>query len=185
LGDGRDYATKVKKVALSMTKPGAYLCVVRSGDQIATGMALVSDLRIEAQEQFAQGRIRVNVRRGDGYVVGAHVKVVGSNDGVVRSGDTDLRGVFVADGMLGRATALAAFGDHYAIYRGDAAHGVGVVTQSAGLPGQQLQQDGGRLFDALDNNFKANVGNRGSQVEWLKKEVMNKKQMGVEVFRTK
>ena len=185
LGDGRDYATKVKKVALAMSEPGAYLCVVRSGDRIATGMALVSDLRIEAQEQFAQGRIRVNVRRGDGYVVGAHVKVVGSNDGVVRSGDTDLRGVFVADGMLGRATALAAFGDHYAIYRGDAAHGVGVVTQSAGLPGQQLQQDGGRLFDALDNNFKANVGNRGSQVEWLKKEVMNKKQMGVEVFRTK
>mgnify|MGYP000670915489 CR=1 FL=1 len=28
---GRDYATKVKKVVLSMTKPGAYLCVVRSG----------------------------------------------------------------------------------------------------------------------------------------------------------
>jgi tetratricopeptide (TPR) repeat protein len=185
LGTGRDYATKVKKVALSMTKPGAYLCVVRSGDRIATGMALVSDLRIEAQEQFAQGRIRVNVRRGDGYVVGAHVKIVGSDDGVVRSGDTDLRGVFVADGLMGRATALAALGDHYAIYRGEAAHGAPAITQSAGLPGQQSQQDGAQRFDALDNNFKANVGNRGSQVQWLQKEVMNKKQKGVEVFRTK
>ena len=190
LGKGRDYANQTKKVALGLDAPGAYLCVLRSGDRVATGMALVTDLRIEAQEQFDNGHVRVNVRRGDGYVAGAHVKIVGSNDGQLQSADTDLRGIAVGDGLVGRATVLASLGDHYAFYRGTGVH----QPQSASRAPQQMQQlqqmeqgegQSRKDFDAFENNFNSNVQNRGSQVEWLKKNVMNKQQKGVEVFRTK
>ena len=194
LGSGRDYKDAIRKVPLDVKEPGAYLCVVRGGDVIATGMVLKSDLRIEAQEQFAEGRMRVNVRRGDAYVHGAHVKMVGSGDGRFRSGDSDLRGVFAGDGLVGTATVLVAQGENYAFYRGSGVH------QATRIREPQRQQESelgeGRveqgqaagllpLFDALDNNLNLNASNRGSQVLWLKNEVMNKKQKGVEVYRTK
>ncbi len=190
LGKGRDYANQSKKVDLLLTAPGAYLCVLRSGDRVATGMALVTDIRIEAQEQFDNGHVRVNVRRGDGYVAGAHVKIVGSNDGLLQASETDLRGVASGDGLVGRATVLASLGDHYAFYRGAGEHQAALV---ANLPQAQQQMEqvrdesrkAGKEFQALDNNFNANVQNRGSQVDWLKKNVMNKQQKGVEVYRTK
>ncbi|MEQ1633078.1 MAG: hypothetical protein ABL997_11945, partial [Planctomycetota bacterium] len=188
LGTGRDYKDAVKKLQLEVAEPGAYLCVVRGGDVIATGMVLKSDLRIEAQEQFGEGRVRVNVRRGESYVHGAHVKIVGSDDGTFRSGDSDLRGVFTGSDLVGTATVIAAQGDHYAFYRGEGVHQPARVR---GVFQQQLQQEvepqqaGAQSFDALDNNFNFNASNRGNQVLWLQNEVLNKKQKGVEVYRTK
>ncbi len=188
LGKGRDYADQTKKVDLGLDAPGAYLCVLRSGDRVATGMALVTDLRIEAQEHFDNGQVRVNVRRGDGYVAGAHVKIVGSKDSQLQSADTDLRGIAIGSGIVGRATVLASLGDHYAFYRGAGEHqphlGTGAPQQAQQMEQGQLRR-AGKDFDAFENNINANVQNRGSQVEWLKKNVMNKQQKGVEVFRTK
>jgi hypothetical protein len=190
LGDGRDYKNKVHKLALELAEPGAYLVVVRGGDRIATGMVLKTDLRIEAQEQCDVGRLRVNVRQGDGYLAGAHVKVVGSGDGAFRSGDTDLRGVFVADALVGLPTVIAKKGDHYAFYRGSTVHqpdrfrpAPEPAQQPAGnKPGATRK---GKDFDALEQNLLLNEQNRGRQVDWLQKEVYDKKQQGVEVYRTK
>ena len=50
LGDGRDYRMKDKILSLPLEKAGAYLVVVRGGDLLVTGMALRSDLEIEAQD---------------------------------------------------------------------------------------------------------------------------------------
>jgi hypothetical protein len=48
-----------------------------------------------------------------------HVKVIGSRNTDFVSGDTDLRGVFVADGILGTSTVIAQVKpSRYAFYRG-------------------------------------------------------------------
>ena len=43
----------------------------------------------------------------------------------------------------------------------------------------------GRAFDAWENNLRLNNDNRARQVQWLKNEVMDKQQRGVEVYRAK
>ena len=53
-----------------------------------------------------------------GWAGAAHVKVVGSGDGRIRSGETDLRGIFVADGLRGRATVRMSTEDIMALTRG-------------------------------------------------------------------
>lgn len=193
LGEGRDYKDVVVKVPLELPAAGAYLCVVRGDDRIATGMVLKSDLRVEVQEQFDVGRVRVNVRRGEGFVSGAQVKIVGSGDQTFRSGESDLRGVYAGDGVIGRATVLAADGDHYAFFRGEGLHQARFLPpRIRDVPGEmelkqleQMPQDETRKFDAFGNNLNFNASNRGNQVLWLQNEVMNKKQKGVEVYRTK
>ena len=49
-----------------------------------------------------------------------HVKAIGSADKEFRSGETDLRGVFVAANLRGKATVIARDAEsRYAFYRGD------------------------------------------------------------------
>jgi hypothetical protein len=53
------------------------------------------------------------------YVPEVHVKAIGSADTSFKSGQTDLRGIFVADGLRGKATVIARVGEsRYAFYRG-------------------------------------------------------------------
>jgi len=48
-----------------------------------------------------------------------HVKAVGSADKKIESGKTDLRGLFIADDIRGKATVIARDGKkRYAFYRG-------------------------------------------------------------------
>ena len=190
LGDGRDFRSKEKKLALELKDPGAYLVVVRGEDLLATGMLLRTDLKIEAQESLDVGRIRVNVKKQDGFLASAHVKVVGSSDQQLKSGDTDLRGIYVADGLVGQATVIVKKDDEYAFYRGAGIHQPQMFQPAQNAaPAQQLQQvpqlRKGKQFEALDNNFNFNIQNRGRQVQWLQQEVLNKQQKGVEVGRTK
>ena len=191
LGDGRDFRSKDKEIALELKDPGAYLVVARGGDRLATGMVLRSDLVIEAQEATDVGRIRVNLKRNGAFLGSAHVKVVGSQDGKFQGGDTDLRGVFAADNLIGQATVIAKHGDEYAFFRGSGIHQPqryrpAPQPRVGGDRGQQQRKQAeGKRFDALRNNLDLNSGNRGRQVEWLEKEVMNKQQKGVEVYRTK
>ncbi|MEZ5963421.1 MAG: MG2 domain-containing protein [Planctomycetota bacterium] len=189
LGSGRDYKLESKPLELSLDEPGAYLIVLRGDDLLATGMLLRSDLRIEAQEAFDVGRVRVYVKAEDAVVADAHVKVVGSADQQLRSGDTDLRGVFVADAVVGQATVLVKKGDEYAFYRGSGVH------QPSRVPAPQPQRRPGRpvpnkaadykSFDAFSNNMRFNDSNRAQQVQWLRNEVLQKQQKGVEVYRAK
>ncbi len=194
LGDGRDYRNQTRRVPLALKGAGAYLCVVRGGDRIATGMVLASDLRIDTQEQLDVGRIRVNVKQGEVCVADAHVKVTGSGGGDFASGDTDLRGVFAADRLVGMATVIVKKGDQYAFFRGTGVHqpqAFRPAPQSAqNLPqaldnARQEKRRDARGFDALEQNYLQNRMQRQKQVEWLKTEVLDKQQRGVEVYRTK
>jgi alpha-2-macroglobulin len=188
LGTGHDYRTMDKKVPLMLAEPGAYLVVLRGEDLLASGMVLRTDLRIEAQEQFDVGRIRVNCKQGEACLADALVKVSAQGDSQVRSGRTDLRGLFVADNLVGPATVIVQKGDEYAFYRGTGVHQEGqyqpapvqVLKKAADKPGK-----GAPGFDAFDNNINQNAGNRARQVEWLEKNVKSKQQGGVEVSRTK
>ncbi len=189
LGDGKDYRDRKTKLELPLDEAGAYLVVARSGDHVASGMVLRSNLSIEAQEAFAAGRIRVNVKRDGAFVGNAHVKVVGSGDQRLRSGDTDLRGIYVGDSLIGKATVIVKSGDEYAFFRGEGVHRPEryrpAPMKKPAAPKQQLQEKGIKQFDAFDNNVRQNLGNRRRQIEWLKNEVLEKQQRGVEVYRTK
>jgi len=191
LGNARDYRPKTTTIELKLDEPGAYLIVLRGGDLLATGMLLRTDLRIEAQEAFDVGRVRVNVRAKDAVVQGAHVKVVGSGDQHLRGGDSDLRGVFVADDVVGQATVLVKKGDEYAFYRGSGVHQPGRMPPPQPAPAAEDARKGEKRaagyknFDAWSNNLRVNDSNRAQQVLWLQNEVMQKQQRGVEVYRAK
>jgi len=96
------------------------------------------------------------------------VKVIGTDSNAFLSGVTDLRGVFVAEGVRGKVTAVARRGtSEYAFYRG---------TQYVGIPPQpstpqaQAPAEGkpGEPQQALDANLKMlNGTNLKNQVDRL------------------
>ncbi|MEQ8766177.1 MAG: tetratricopeptide repeat protein [Planctomycetota bacterium] len=122
LGDGLDYTSRSKDLELDLEEAGAYLVIVRAGDEQASGLVLVSPLDIEVSEDSVSGRVRVVAQN---RVTGrlerdVDVKVIGSGNSGFVSGQTDPRGLFVADGIVGRATVIVRAGsDHYAFHRGE------------------------------------------------------------------
>jgi len=121
LGSITDYADKTSKAKLALKEEGAYLVIARGDDLFASGLVLITPLKIEVQED-ASGRLRVNLQDTVKGIrpANVHVKAVGSSDGRFKSGETDLRGVFVADGLNGKATVIAKAGDaRYAFHRGE------------------------------------------------------------------
>ena len=145
LGDGKDYIDKARTVDLDLEEEGAYLIICR-GDQLFTsGLVLVTPMRIEVQEDPPAGRLRVNIVNAltREYVKRVHVKVIGSANPAFVSGETDLRGVFVADGINGIATATARdTANRYAFHRGTLALGnppPPPISQAAAKPAQRKQ----------------------------------------------
>ena len=137
LGDGADFAEKVKALDLPLTKEGAYLVMARGENLYASGIVLVTPLEVEVLEEADAGRVRVVVRdaRTKDLVPKVLVKVIGTNNPTFFSGQTDLRGVFVAEGVNGQVTAVARKdAGQYAFYRGTM-H-VGTMPSAAGFPGQ-------------------------------------------------
>lgn len=121
LGSGDDYEDKTKTIELPLAKHGAYLVMIRGGDLYASGVVLVSPLEVDVQEDAGAGRVRVVVRdaRTKAPASRVQVKVVGAADPEFRSGDTDLRGVFSAEGLHGAATVVVRKGAaEYAFHRG-------------------------------------------------------------------
>ena len=120
LGDGRDYRDRTRKLPLPLDREGAYLIVCRGDNLHASGLALVTPLAVEVQADATSGRVRTTVkdRVADKYLRDIDVKVIGSGNEDFVSGQTDLRGVFVADGIRGGATVIAQAGPgRYAFYR--------------------------------------------------------------------
>jgi TolA-binding protein len=126
IGDGHvEVAERTRRVELPTVGEGAYLVILRGDDRFASGLVVVSpmspmspmELEVTTSET---GRIRIaardaRTRRG---VPGATVKVIGARDTAAQLGETDLRGVFVADPVDGRLTVVARSGAaRYAIYR--------------------------------------------------------------------
>ena len=121
LGDGKDYIDKEKAAKLAVKKDGAYLVICRGDDLFTSALVLVTPLKVEVQEDVVSGRIRANVRDmvAKKYVAGVHVKAIGSSDSIFKDGETDLRGIFVGDGLNGTATVIARDDQNrYAFYRG-------------------------------------------------------------------
>ncbi|NLS96777.1 MAG: tetratricopeptide repeat protein [Planctomycetaceae bacterium] len=121
LGDGKDYRDCTKQVALPLKEDGAYLVVCRGENLYASGLVLVTPLAIEVQEDAVSGQVRTTVkdREADRYLRDVHVKAIGSRNDEFVSGETDLRGVFVADSIRGTSTVIAqAESSHYAFFRG-------------------------------------------------------------------
>jgi hypothetical protein len=121
LGDGKDYRDRTHKLPLPLKEEGAYLVVCRGDDLHASGLVLVTPLAVEIQEEASSGRVRTTVKdaQKDEYVRDARVKVIGSRNEDFVSGATDLRGVFVADGIRGSSTVIAQIDpSRYAFFRG-------------------------------------------------------------------
>ena len=122
LGDGKDYVEKERKLSLKWKNEAAYLIICRGDDLFTSGMVLITPLKIEVQQDATSGRVRANVLdtvKG-GYRPEVHVKAIGSADTEFRSGETDLRGLFIADNVHGKATVIAREGEsRYAFFRGD------------------------------------------------------------------
>ena len=121
LGDGKDFIDKEKAAKLALKDEGAYLVICRGDDLFTSSLVLVTPLKIEVQENAVSGRVRANVRDvvAGKYVAGVHVKAIGSSDSTFKDGETDLRGIFVGDGLNGTATVIARDDQNrYAFYRG-------------------------------------------------------------------
>jgi hypothetical protein len=151
LGDGKDYIDKEQKIKLDLNEEGAYLVICRGDDLFTSALALVTPLEIEVQQDAVSGRVRANVinDREKEYVAEVHVKAIGSADSEFRSGETDLRGVFVADNLRGTATVIARDGDaRYAFYRGEKWLGPPVQQTPANQPTEPLEE---KRFDYRSN----------------------------------
>ena len=121
LGDGKDYVDQKRKIKLNLKEEGAYLIICRGDNLFSSALALITPLKIEVQEDATSGRVRANVIdvSTKNYVPEVHIKAIGSADKTFKSGDTDLRGIFVAENLRGKATVIARVGDaRYAFYRG-------------------------------------------------------------------
>lgn len=121
LGEGKDYREKNSQVTLPLKEEGAYLVVCRGENLYTSGMVVVSPLVAEVQEEVTSGRVRTTVRDvlKDKYLDDVEVKVIGSRNQDFVSGETDLRGIYIADGIQGTAMVIAqADGGRYAFFRG-------------------------------------------------------------------
>ena len=121
LGSGADYDDQSRAIELPLNKEGAYLAMIRGENLYASGIVLVSPLEIEAARGRSRGpRADHAARAGSKNLLPkVQVKVIGSANPQFISGTTDLRGVFVAEGVSGVVTAVARKGDlEYAFYRG-------------------------------------------------------------------
>lgn len=122
LGDGKDFRDRTHDLQLPLKEEGAYLIVCRGDNLYASGLALVSPLELLVQEDATSGRIRVSVKDAsdDQFADDVHVKVIGSANEDFVSGETDLRGLFIADDIQGNSTVIAVRNStQYAFYRGD------------------------------------------------------------------
>jgi len=155
----RKFEWNESKIDLPLNDPGAYLVVLSGNGLLTSGMVLRSDLDVEVQEDAAQGVVRVNAQTGQPPKLAKDVKIQvrGSRNDKFIAGETDLRGVFTAEGVNGTVTVLAQLGDQYGFYRGT--QEVGAPPEAAGKPVEKMVQQAEELarpmkdFDALGNNF--------------------------------
>ena len=157
LGDGKDYEDKKKQLELPLEKEGAYLIVCRGDNLHTSGLALVTPLEVEVQEQATSGRVRATVKNAVSgkYAASVEVKIVGSHDEKFRDGRTDLRGVFVADNVTGRSTVIArADSGQYAFYRGQQL--LGAVPEQPNAPPAANPSDKPREEGLLEDLIRSN-----------------------------
>ncbi|WP_435019038.1 MG2 domain-containing protein [Tundrisphaera sp. TA3] len=188
LGDGADFDEKIREIDLPLAKEGAYLVMARGENLYASGIVLVSPLEVEVLEEADAGRVRVTVRdaKTKAFAPKVQVKVIGTDNPTFLSGQTDLRGVYVAEGVNGQVTAVARKDAAYAFYRGTTRVGAppakpagepGVISRFADpydAPNQSLGKNlsiqnldnQNRQIERLENRYKA--GRTGIKAEEAK-----------------
>ena len=147
LGSGADFEDKSRTIDLPLDEPGAYLVMIRGDDLHASGVVLVSPIELEVLEDVSAGRVRVAVRDAHSQAPSpkVQVKVIGTENAEFVSGETDLRGVFTAEGLKGRVSVVVRKGTaEYAFYRGTASVG------SPAAPPASLGADRDRAADQAD-----------------------------------
>jgi hypothetical protein len=161
LGDGKDYMEKERAIPLALKDEAAYLIICRGDDLFASAMVLITPLKIEVQEDTVSGRVRANVLdtvKG-GYRPEVHVKAIGSADSEFRSGETDLRGLFIADNLRGKATVIAREGDsRYAFFRGS--DWIGAPENAPAQPNQSETKK-----QMKDTDYKGNLFQQNSVIQ--------------------
>ena len=120
LGDESPLRAKKHTAQLELPEAGAYLVMARGGDQHASALILVSDLEVQVQD-YANGQVRVqafNAKTGK-YLHDVDVRALGTSNGRIQVGKTDRRGLYVTDGVQGKATIIARLDrKHYAFHMG-------------------------------------------------------------------
>lgn len=160
---------------------GAYLVICRGADRVASGLVLITPLALEVTEDADAGRARVNVvnaisRSGARDV---HVKVIGSAMSQFRTGETDLRGVYIADGVAGSATAIARDEmGHFAFYRNPTATMLAMAP-----PMQQRMQAGTKMERQVD--YFSNISDDNESIQMSNQlyleDIFGQQQEGVQV----
>ncbi len=167
-----------QRLALELKEPGAYLVGIKAGDFFASGLVLRSNLSMTVQEDGG-GLVRVNVANAatGSFAEGVKVTIFGTEDRVIASEKTDLRGIWERDGVRGLAVVVAEKDGHVAMYRGQSVIGMRPAPQ----PREQERKAKERNADALDEQIRG----ANEQYEKNYKGNVQKKQEGVEVERTK
>jgi hypothetical protein len=143
------------------------------------------------QEEADSGEVRTTVKdvTEGKFVHDVHVKVIGSANDDFLAGETDLRGVFVANDIRGTSTVIAqADGGRYAFFRGESY--LGPQPQIANERARESQSEApadetpnsgksgkGELLEGL---FKGNRDIQKRQGQYLDELYRNKEQ-GVKV----
>ena len=120
------------------------MVICRGDDLFTSGLVLITPLEIEVQEDVASGRVRVNVRdtTNGTFIEGVHVKAIGSADKQFKSGETDLRGIVIADNIRGNATVIARDEQaRYAFYRGKQWLGAPEAEETQKVPEEKAQRE--------------------------------------------
>jgi hypothetical protein len=175
VGAADDYLDHETEVALGVEEPGAYLVVAAAENLSASGLVLVTGLEVEVQEDPVSGRVRANVTHGDGTpVAAAAVRVIGANNPTFTAGETDRRGVMVADGIRGAATVLVRSGDQFAFHRG-----VQALQPPAEQPPMPFQTSSEGLYTNLGAVNSVTLGSQRALLD----EITQNKQEGVDLYR--
>lgn len=188
LGSGSDLRPKEATAQLALSEPGAYLVICRGEELFTSGLVLVTDLELDVKEDPVSGRMRIQaLDQTDGsYERGVDVRVIGSANAAFTSGETDPRGLFVADGVAGQATVIAhGDGGHYAFFRGAT-----LLAQAQQQPQQQRHDaEFGNFGEGLesgylDNVLQFNAAQMGSRAGRYREE-LDRERKGVQVQQVK
>lgn len=147
-------------IALDVDGAGAYLVMCRGAEQFVSGLVLVSDLDLDVREDAAAGVVRVEAvsHSGGEYLRAVDVRVVGQGSDDFFAGETDLRGLYVAEGVAGVPTVIARLdGGHYAFHRGDArSWGAVQSADSQELGSHEQLYKAGKTIDYFQNISASN-----------------------------
>ena len=147
-GGGVDVEAKTTPLDLPIGDEGAYLILARGDERFASGLVIVTPLDLGVLDRPDEDRVRITARdaaTGAG-VAGVRVKAIGGSRTV--EGETDLRGVFVAEGTGGVVTVLARQGDRRFAYRRVATVGAVPRRREPGMNGR-----GGRSDEGMPDEF--------------------------------